>query len=40
MCKKKKEEYTKLDNRIEELQAKLNNYKVCPLCGHELGEKE
>lgn len=36
VCKSKKEEYHTLEAKINSLQEKLNNYKVCPLCGHEL----
>ena len=37
-CKALKQKYAKVDSRIEKLQSKLAEYKVCPLCGHELGD--
>ena len=37
-CKELKAQYAALDTRIETAQEKLNKYKVCPLCGHELGD--
>lgn len=35
-CKDRKKEYLALDDKIAELNKKLSEYKVCPLCGQEL----
>ena len=35
-CKALKLQYESVTSRINELEAKLSEYKVCPLCGHEL----
>lgn len=37
-CKDLKRKYKECEERAEEAQKKLNKYKVCPLCGHELGD--
>lgn len=37
-CKDLKANYLKIEKKAELAQEKLNKYKVCPLCGHELGE--
>ena len=37
-CKDLKKQYKACEQREAEAQEKLNKYKVCPLCGHELGD--
>lgn len=37
-CKELKAKYAELEARIDKSQSKLDEYKVCPLCGHELGD--
>lgn len=40
MCKSKKERYAEMETKISSLQEQLDQYKVCPLCGHALNEEE
>lgn len=35
-----KAKYTSLGEVVNEIKEKLSNYKVCPLCGHNLSEEE
>lgn len=37
-CKELKGKYLAIENKVTEAQEKLSRYKVCPLCGHELGD--
>ena len=39
-CKAKKSAYEEAEQKIGTLQEKLKDYKVCPLCGHELTGEE
>lgn len=38
-CKSKKNKYNELSEKISDLQARKADFKVCPLCGHPLGEE-
>ena len=38
-CKAAKTRCEEIDEQIKAIEAKLSEYKVCPLCGHELGDE-